>query len=366
MFFLARRNLFAEKTRLVISIGGVAFAVLLILVLGGLYRGWQTKITAYIDSLQTDLVVGQAGSADTTHSMSFLPSATAVELQQVPGVRQIDEFMGRQTTVSDKGKEWRIFLMGFDPVAGRNGPIKMVRGTAAIADGQIIIDQALARKTGYAIGDSIPLAGRNLTVAGISSGGDSLIYQYAFVTKNDVRQILQLGTMVNYFLVSADDPVAVAAELKQRFPDLNVMTRAEFADNNRKLVTEVFLPIVGMLFVIAFVVGSAVVGLTIYTATIEKSREYGVLKAIGASNGLLYRVVLEQSFLAGAVGFVIGLGLSFLVRWLAGYFISGFITSIGWVDAGLVFAAAMLMSLIAAWIPARRLASLDPALVFKS
>lgn len=366
MFFLARKNLFAEKTRLIMSISGVAFAVLLILVLGGLYRGWQTKITAYIDSLDTDLVVGQAGSADTTHSMSFLPATLTNELQQVPGVTRVDEFMGRQITVNDKGQEWRIFIVGIDPAAGRNGPLKMVSGTADISDGQVIIDQAFSRKAGYGLGDIVPIAGRRLTVAGISTGGNSLIYQYTFVTANDVRQILQLGPLVNYFLVSSSNPTGVSASLERQFPELNVMTRGEFAANNRKIVTEVFLPIVGILFVIAFIVGSAIVGLTIYTATIEKSREYGVLKAIGSSNGLLYRVVLEQSFIAGAAGFVIGLGLSFLVSWLAGYFISGFITAVGLADIGLVFITAMLMSLLAAWIPARRLASIDPALVFKA
>ncbi len=378
MFFLARKNLFAEKTRLIMSISGVAFAVLLILVLGGLYRGWQTKITAYIDSLSTDLVVGQAGSADTTHSMSFLPATLAADLRQVQGVTRIDQFNGRQITVNDprtsrsapmrgkKGQEWRIFIVGIDPAAGRNGPLKMVSGTANIVDGQVIIDQAFSRKTGYGLGDIVPIAGQKLTVAGISTGGNSLIYQYTFVTENDVRQILQLGPLVNYFLVSAGNPAGVTASLERQFPELNVMTKEEFAANNRKIVTEVFLPIVGILFVIAFIVGSAIVGLTIYTATIEKSREYGVLKAIGSSNGLLYRVVLEQSFIAGAAGFVIGLGLSFLVSWLAGYFISGFITAVGLTDVVLVFATAMLMSLLAAWIPAKRLASIDPALVFKA
>ena len=53
MFFLARKNLFAEKTRLLISIGGVAFSVLMILVVGGLYRGWQIRITEFVDSVDT-------------------------------------------------------------------------------------------------------------------------------------------------------------------------------------------------------------------------------------------------------------------------------------------------------------------------
>ena len=155
-------------------------------------------------------------------------------------------------------------------------------------------------------------------------------------------------------------------QLSQQFPELAIMTKQEFIDNNKSLVTETFLPIVGILVAISFIVGSAIIGLTIYTATIEKSREYGMLKAIGSSNGLLYRIVLEQSFIAGAAGFVIGLLLSFIVSWIAASLVAGFISTIGLQDAAAVFVAAMLMSLLAAWVPARRLGSLDPALVFKS
>lgn len=366
MFFLARKNLFAERTRLIMSISGVAFAVLLILVLGGLYRGWQTKLTSYLQSLDTDLVIGQAGSADTTHSMSFLPANLATDLQQIPGVTNVDDFIGRQIMVTDKGKDFRVFLVGFDPSGKRNRPLGLKSGTDDISDGQIVIDEAFARKGKYRLGDTVPIAGQKLNVAGISSQGNSLIYQYVFVTKNDARTTLQLGPQTNYFLVKANDPTNVQTELRQKFPDLNVMSKDEFIVNNKKLVTETFLPIVGILFVIAFLVGSAIVGLTIYTATVEKSREYGVLKAIGSSNGTLYKIVLEQSFIAGAIGFVIGLGLSYVVSWAASNYVSGFISMITMLDAMWVFITAMAMSLIAAWIPAKRLASIDPALVFKS
>lgn len=364
MFFLARKNLTAEKTRLTLSVGGIAFAVLLILVLGGLYRGWQTKLTVYLESLDANLIVGQKGSADTTHSMSFLPSALLDEVGRIDGVVRVDDFMGRQMMLTDREKDFRIFLVGFEPSSDRNGPLGMAEGIKGIRDGQAIIDRSLARKAGYKLGDTIPLAGLTLTVAGISTQGNSLIYQYVFVTKNDARTILQLGPQTNYLLVKANTPAMVQARLNER--GLNAMTKEEFIKNNRALVTETFLPIVGVLVVIAFLIGTAIVGLTIYTATIEKAREFGVLKAIGASNGLLYRVVLEQSFIAGAIGYVVGLALSFFVAAIAERIVSGFITSIGFFDGFAVFGVALAMSGLAAWIPTRRLAAIDPAIVFKS
>src|SRR3972149_4948632 len=61
MFFLARKNLLAEKIRLLISVGGVAFSVLLVVVGGGLYRGWGSRVTDYIERNDADLWGGQGG-----------------------------------------------------------------------------------------------------------------------------------------------------------------------------------------------------------------------------------------------------------------------------------------------------------------
>ena len=64
MISLARKNLYAEKTRLLISVGGVAFSVLLILVLLSLYQGWQTLIASYVNGVKADVWVMQEGTVD--------------------------------------------------------------------------------------------------------------------------------------------------------------------------------------------------------------------------------------------------------------------------------------------------------------
>ena len=76
MVSIARRNLLQERTRLLISVGGVAFSVMLILILAGLYGGWKVRVTAYIDRVQADLWVAQDGASDMFHSGSFLPGAS--------------------------------------------------------------------------------------------------------------------------------------------------------------------------------------------------------------------------------------------------------------------------------------------------
>jgi putative ABC transport system permease protein len=116
---------------------------------------------------------------------------------------------------------------------------------------------------------------------------------------------------------------------------------------------------------VAFIVGLAVAGLTIYPATIEKSREYGILKAEGFTNPYLYRVVFEQSFVTGTLGFVLGAGLTVLVAPFAQDQVPQFVVYVRWQDIAAIAGATILMSLLAAYIPVRRLTSIDPVSVFK-
>jgi putative ABC transport system permease protein len=135
--------------------------------------------------------------------------------------------------------------------------------------------------------------------------------------------------------------------------------------NDAKLMARVYDAPIGLMVAIAFVVGVLVVGLVIYTATIERRREYGALKAIGARNRTLYRVVTTQAVIAAVVGAIAGIGLAFgagvaLMSWRPQFLVTIEPTSVG-----IVLASSLLMALLAALIPARSVARLEPAEVFR-
>ena len=133
----------------------------------------------------------------------------------------------------------------------------------------------------------------------------------------------------------------------------------------KKNLGDSFLPILQAILAIAVLIGTAIIGLTIYTATLDKSREVGILKAIGVRNSQLYSIVLTQSMLTTAFGLAIGIGLSFGVGWLITNLLdlSFEVTNITLLT---VVGLALIMSILASLIPVRRLASIDPAEVFKS
>ena len=107
-------------------------------------------------------------------------------------------------------------------------------------------------------------------------------------------------------------------------------------------------------------------GLTIYTATIERTREFGVMKAVGGSGGFLYRIVLSQAAMLTGVGFVVGAFGAWGVAQLAIEAVPEFATDFQLADLAGVFVGAVLMAVLASFMPVRRINSIDPAMVFRA
>ncbi|HXV43515.1 MAG TPA: ABC transporter permease, partial [Anaerolineae bacterium] len=120
-----------------------------------------------------------------------------------------------------------------------------------------------------------------------------------------------------------------------------------------------------LMVAIAFAVGTAILGMIIYTATVERMREYGVLKAVGAQNRHLYGLVTQQGLVIALVGVILGICLG----WLAGQGVMrAFPKFLVILEPGPMLAAAsagLLMGLLAALLPARYVGGLDPARVFR-
>ncbi|MCL5411043.1 MAG: ABC transporter permease [Patescibacteria group bacterium] len=368
MFFIAIKNLFQEKTKLAISIGGVVFAVLLIIIINGVYQGFNEKMGAYPKSIPADLWVEQEGVGDMYHTLSFLPDNLEGKFLEIDGVEKADKYLGRQVMFDLKGKDQTLFIVGIDQASGVTKPFKMEEGSwQNLQEGQIIIDQSMAKDEKLKVGDSFEINGQTLEISGISSGGNVISFKYAYVSYNQAKKMFNLGDKVNFYLLklaSGSDASQVKADIEQE--NVKVLTKKEFVDASQKVVTESFLPIIAVLVAIGLLVGTAVIGLTTYSATIEKSREYGVMKAIGLSNGQLFKTVIIGSLVSGVIGYIIGALLAYVISFLSESIVSSFVTEIRQVDLLWVFGATILMSLIGAYIPMKRIFSIDPAEVFKN
>jgi len=148
-------------------------------------------------------------------------------------------------------------------------------------------------------------------------------------------------------------------------PGIEVLLKGQVAANDSRLYARLFSAPVRLMSGIAFLVGTLVVGLVIYTATVERQREYGVLKAIGARNGMLYRVVGTQALIAAVAGVVLGVLLAYGASELIMTLRPQFLVVLEPAEVLWVGAIGLSMALAAALLPARVLAGLAPAEVFR-
>ncbi len=369
MLLVARKNLFSERTRLTISVGGVALSVLLISLLLSLYRGWDQKVGGFVEEVPADIWIAREGTMDFLSAASILPMEGSERLSTLPAVERWSPLIVRPMSAAKGDSEMDVELVGYDPQSGMGGPLRIEEGKAAPGPGEVIVDKALSRRYGVEIGDKLSAAGRDWQVVGKSAGGDFVGTQTIFVTLEEAQEALQQEGFVTFFLLQLKDPSqrdALAASLQRNQPGILAITSDDFAAATRDRILGDVLPILTVVLVLAFVVGLAVAGLTIYTATVEKAREYGILKAVGFTNRYLYRLVLEQSLVTGLLGFAAGAGLTVVVGPFAQNLVPQFVVLIRWQDVLAVAAVTLLMTVLAAYVPVRRLAAIDPVTVFKA
>lgn len=368
MISVARKNLFAEKTRFAMSVSGIAFSVFLITLMMSLFRGWQERVGGFVEEVPADLWVAREGTTDFLNAASILPDDLAPKLISQKGVRAVHPLIVRPMSFDAQGTEVDLHLVGFDPHSGVGGPLKVERGQGVPGPGEIVVDAGTVRRFGSDVGDILENSGKQLRIVGVSSGGNFIFRQVSFMTLDSARELLGMAGLTTFYLLELEDPSqmeAVAAAVESNNPDVKVFSSTEFADATRDQILRNIIPILMVILLLAFVVGVAITGLTIYTATVEKSREYGILKAVGFTNRQLYGIVLQQSLIVGAIGFAAGAGFNLVIGPLAENLVYQFVTLVRWQDTLAVLGVTLLMSALAALLPVRRLAGIDPVAVFK-
>lgn len=365
---LARRNLARNRVRFLASVGGVALALSLTLALDAIYAGVANQLTTYIDRAGADVWVSQAGVRNLHMVASWLPDAVTERVRTVDGVVEATPILYSTDTIAAGEERAVAYVIGLPAGASMGGPRDIVEGSGRVGPGEVIVDRGFARRAGVAIGGSITVLGRPARVVGLSEGTASLLNSVAFVPFDDFRAMRGGAPVVSFVLVRVAgnaSPDGVATAIARAVPGVSALTRTGFSGEERRLVMDMSADVISIMNVVGSAVALAVVALTVYVGTLARRHEYGVLKALGARNRVLYLVVLAQAFMSVAIGFVVGLGftslLAVVVRW-AGLPLELSIGAASLARVGLVAGA---IAGLAAILPIRQVSGLDAAIVFR-
>lgn len=373
MVDIARKNLFYDRTRLAITVVGVTFSVVLVFAQFGIYLGFMQNASIIIDNTPADIWITSKNSANFDFPQPF----TEFKLNRVketPGVASAEHLVlgWGAMRLPDGGFE-NIEIIGFNPDSGMGGPWRLREGSleALKAGSAIIVDEsALSKLKDVRVGQWVEIYDTRVKVVGISQGVRGFTTApYVFTsyrTAQDMVPWLRERTVFIMARVAAGfDPAEVAGRLRE-IRDVDVYTRAEYSRKTQLYWTWQTGIGVGfsMTALMAIVVGMVVVGQTIYSATVEHLREFGTLKAIGAANRDVYRIVLEQALINAVLGYAIGLAVTQVV--IRSFHVTGLVMIVPPILMLGVFGITLAMCLGASVISVRKAVTVDPLVVFKA
>jgi len=373
MASLAWRNLFHDKVRLSVTLTGIVFAIVLIVVQVGLFIGFTSTTSALIDHSGADLWV----MADRVPYLEQANPFSERKLYQVlatPGVASAEKYIARFSDWQrpDGGHEG-IIIVGFNPDNPLGGPWNLVAGRPedVKSPDAVLLDTFYREKLGVThLGQVVEIQGRRARVVGFTQGIRSFTTSpYVFTSfKNALGYGLLREDQTLFILVKAapgTDVRALQRTLAAHLEDVDVFTTAEFSGKTRfywMFTTGAGIAVL-LAAVMGLIVAVVVVAQTIYATTMDHLREFGTLKAMGASNRYIYRVIIQQAVLSAVIGYVLALVASlFIVRASAS---GGAAILLPWELGAAMFFVALAMCIGASIVSINKVTKLDPAMVFK-
>lgn len=381
MWTLARKLLFHDRLRFVVAIAGVSVSVMLVLVQVGLYYGFMNTASSLIDASHADIWVGKQ-SNDSFEFATPFDERTYYKVASVPGVERAERVLINfaQFKLPDGG-DLGAQIVGIDPAppgaAARQpllAPWNVVDGDASRLrePGAIAIDKSEYGKLHIDhAGHVTEVSGVRAEVVAMTSGIRSFTTSpIVFADLRTARSFMpQLGAEpVTYVLVKVAEGESVAAVQARlnALPHLAAYTTEQMSMRTRDYWSS--RTGVGAGFfttaVLGVIVGFVVVGQILYSGTLQYIREYGTLKAMGAKNSAVVKVILSQAMISAALGFVVGAPLAMAMRAAMRGANLSVALSPGLYAATLVITA--VMCAFAALLSIVKVLRLDPASVFKA
>jgi putative ABC transport system permease protein len=375
MVDLATKSLLHDRLRFAITVSGVAFAVALVFVQVGLFLGLLDNASVTIEHADADLWVTSRNTPNVDFAHTF-PEGAIERVRSVPGVARADNLIVWYMTLTlPSGAQEASLVYALGDFRRWNIPWNVAEGDLSdLRRGQYVFldDSAVKRFGAFRVGEYREYMGQRMKIIGRTRDALSFSTTPISFMDFDRAQKLSYQTLANkttYILVKlapGADPGRVKAEFRRRLPYNDVYTKKEWARRSRSYWVESTGLGLNMALTVFLgcLVGVVVVAQTLYTSTMEHIKEFGTVKAIGGGNADIYRILGKQATIAAVVGFVLGAAMCFAMR-----------PAIAKIDlkliippslAAIVFAGAVVLCLAAAMISFRKVAAIDPALVFRT
>lgn len=373
MLRTAFRFLIFDKAKSIGAVAGVIISVFLI--------GQQVGLLFFFFDAMGALAINNAeyiwvtdNKTSNVNALSPIDMRIGRQLESVPGVQQVFPLVVTAGAAKfANGKSGGLTIIGVQHPEYAGGPWRLdsIRKEQLLAEGAVVTDFFDRAGLGNVQpGDYFEINGKRVFLAGNTKGVRSFAGTYAFTTIDRARYLGNFPvTQASAFLVkwkAGVSPQQVIANINAagifgiRAWDSEALSRASIQE---LLGSSGIAFSLGSLVMFALIVGFVIIGLTLYSAAIDRIRDYGTLKAIGADNWYVRRLILTQALLIAFVGFLLGYLL--VLGFKQGIAQAGTLFEFPfWVPPGL-FAVTFLIAVFGSGFAIRRIVSLEPSAVFR-
>jgi putative ABC transport system permease protein len=373
MWVLARKILLHDRVKFSVAAAGVSISVLLVLVQIGLYFGFMENASTLIDNSKADVWVAARGT-DNFDFAGPIDERMYYRVAQVPGVERAERMILAfgQFKLPDGGTQG-VQVVGLDDGPRLLAPWNVVEGDVRQmknVDGIVVDRTEFAKLRIEAVGERREITQQRSRVVGLTEGIRSFTTSpFVFTNLDTARAYSNMpATALTYVLVKAApgvDPGTLRDAIEARIPHVDAYTTPQISAWTREYWSSRTGVGAGffMTAVMGVIVGLVVVGQILYNGTLEHLKEYGTLKAMGAANGAIVRVILYQALISAAVGFAVGGGLAVAAR--GGMASANLKVALSPELLGATALLTAVMCGVAALLSILKVLRLDPAVVFK-
>lgn len=340
------------------SVAGVALGVALVMLFTGLARGMSNDLQRRASNLRAEIIFTRPGAIQLTSTSSNLSTKYSELLKQVDGVADALPVMVQVLSGNRNFGIERIEGVDWERFAALND-IHLNSGRAPQANDEVVVDETKARNNKLIVGSTLNLIGNKPhRVVGIYSPESGARVKMSLAAMQEAFESPDKCTYIMVKIRDGSDKAAVAKRIAEQLPGNKVQfTEDVFMSVERSIP---YLPVfLRVLVGLAAFVSAVVVMLAMYTTITERTREIGILKALGASRPYIIGLIEKEALLISVIGLVAGFLGSFVIGYLI-HRVYGLFFEFSWKWGLTAAAIGILGGAIGALYPALRASNLDP------
>ncbi|MGQ9458194.1 MAG: ABC transporter permease [Anaerolineae bacterium] len=305
------RNLWRRRTRTALTLLGIGMSIAAIVALGGIMRAVSDIITSTLSANQAELAAMEAGVSDTSYSS--IDQRVGARIAALPDVEAV---AGMVLAVASSERAPLILVFGYHPQEFAIRHFRIVEGEPLTTSRQAIVGRQLARTLGLKVGSTLRLLQSTFRVVGIFETGIGWEDNSVIVHLRDAQMLADKPRQVTWYTIKLREPSraeAVRDYLNAHFPEIQVSLTSEFVENmpdmqqGREMVRQIAF--------LAVLIGAVGMLNTMLMSVLERTREIGVLRALGWSRRRVLGTILREALALGLFGAAVGIPLGMGMAW---------------------------------------------------